>query len=216
MATADATQAPDTLADLLRAIGDVPPERILARPAPGTATEADVIALLDAADKRLCELVDGVLVEKTMGAQESLLASILIGILWDFVRPRKLGWVLPPDGAIRLFPRLVRIPDVSVLLRKRVPGGKFPKVPLLNIAPDLAVEVLSPSNTPGEMKRKLRDYFLAGVRVVWVIDPRKRVADIYTSPVRRRRITGQQPLHAKGILPGFALPLRELFDLAEE
>jgi Uma2 family endonuclease len=216
MATATGPETPETFADLYKRIGEVPLERILLRPAPGMATEEDVIALLDAADKRLCELVDGVLVEKTMGAEESLLTGILIELLWRFVRPRKLGWVMPPDGAVRLFPKLVRIPDVSFIRRERAPGGKFPKVSLLDLVPDLAVEVLSPSNTKAEMGRKLRDYFLAGIPVVWLINPRTRSAEVYRSPDKKKRVRINQALQGGDILPGFSLTLKELFNLAEE
>jgi Uma2 family endonuclease len=216
MVTVTGPETPETFADLYKQIGEVPLERILMRPAPGMATEEDVIALLDAADKRLCELVDGVLVEKTMGAEESLLTGILIELLWGFVRPRKLGWVMPPDGAVRLFPKLVRIPDVSFIRRERAPGGKFPKVSLLDLVPDLAVEVLSPSNTKAEMGRKLRDYFLAGIPVVWLINPRTRSAEVYTSPDKKKRVGINQALRGGAILPGFSLTLKELFNLAEE
>jgi Uma2 family endonuclease len=216
MATVTGPETPDTFADLYKQIGEVPLERIRMRPAPGMATEEDVVALLGAADKRLCELVDGVLVEKAMGAEESLLAGILVELLWRFVRPRKLGWVMPPDGAVRLFPKLVRIPDVSFIRRGRAPGGRFPKVPLLDLVPDLAVEVLSPGNTKAEMGRKLRDYFLAGIPVVWLINPRTRSAEVYTSPDKKKRVGIHQALRGGDILPGFSLALKELFNLAEE
>ncbi len=217
MATVTEGETPETLAELLEQIGKVPPERIRMRPAPGTATEEDVIALLESADKRLCELVDRVLVEKPMGLKESLLAGILVHTLLDFVRPRKLGYALPPDGAVRLFPGLVRIPDVSFLRRERLPGGKLPKKEkLLPIAPDLAVEVLSESNPKAEMGRKLRDYFLAEIGVVWLINPRTRVADVYTSPDKKKRVGTGQALEGGDVLPGFSLTLQELFDRADE
>ncbi len=151
-----------------------------------------------------------------MGAEESLLAGILVEILWRFVRPRKLGWIMPPDGAVRLFPQLVRIPDVSFIRRDRVPDGKFPKVPLLTVVPDLAIEVLSPGNTKSEMKRKLRDYFLAGIPLVWFINPPKRTAEVYTSPEKKKEVGVNEALDGGDVLPGFWLPLKELFDLAEE
>ncbi|HMB06053.1 MAG TPA: hypothetical protein VKP69_20265, partial [Isosphaeraceae bacterium] len=82
-----------TVADLLAQLGDIPPSRVLMRPAPGTATEQDVIALLNRHDrhKQLCELVDGSLVEKTMGYEESALAALLIGYLVNFLQQHDLG-----------------------------------------------------------------------------------------------------------------------------
>src|SRR5712692_4034785 len=106
------TVAIETLADLLEQLGGISPKRVRFRPAPGTATEKDVLAIHDRED-RLYELVDGVLVEKAMGFREAYLASVLITILWTFVRPRNLGLVTAPDGMMRLAPGLVRIPDVA-------------------------------------------------------------------------------------------------------
>jgi Uma2 family endonuclease len=216
MATVTDIDLPDNFAELLNRLGNVPLERIRTRPAPGNATEEDVIAALEGADKRLYELVDGVLVEKAMGIEESLLAGILVQLLWNYVAPRKLGYVFPEGGAVRLFPKLVRIPDISFIRRSRLPGGKMPRgKKLLHFAPDLAVEVLSESNRPGEMKRKLRDYFLAGISVVWFILPKTQTAEVYTAPDKKKRIGKDQALTAKSILPGFVLPLKELFEQAE-
>src|SRR5579863_9463363 len=92
-----------TLADLHEYFGPLPAGRIRTLPAPGTATEADVIYLAEHED-RLCELVDGVLVEKSMGYRESYLASEMVRLLGNFVQPRKLGIVTGSDGMMRLFP----------------------------------------------------------------------------------------------------------------
>lgn len=75
----------------------------------------------------------------------------------------------------------------------------------------LAVEVLSPGNTEGEMQRKLRDYFAVGVRLVWTIDPVTRTARAYTSPEQGSSYTEAGRLSGGEVLPGFELPLRELF-----
>src|SRR4051812_26702978 len=95
--------------DLLDRLGNVPPERIRMQPAPGTATEADVLSLLDGGD-RLFELVDGVLVEKAMGLYESVVAAVLIRLLGNFLDTYDLGIVSGPDGTMQLAPGLVRIP----------------------------------------------------------------------------------------------------------
>src|SRR5438132_14236710 len=86
------------LADLQEALGDIPLERIWLRPAPGTATETDVIAALEAPDKCLCELIDGVLVEKPMGTYEALLAGVIVHLFWDFLERKNLGVAIPADG----------------------------------------------------------------------------------------------------------------------
>src|SRR5260370_24996365 len=115
-----------TLADLLEGIGDVPLERIPARPAPGTATEKDVVAALEAADKRLYELGDGVLVEKTMGTKEGMWATLSAHFLWGFLDERDLGIVVGADSPVRLRLGLVRIPDVSFISCARLPADELP------------------------------------------------------------------------------------------
>ena len=76
---------------------------------------------------------------------------------------------------------------------------------------DLAVEVLSRGNTPKEMRRKLGEYFEAGVRLVWFVYPKTQTAEVYTSPTEMRRIGKSQSLDGGDVLPGFKLPLRKLF-----
>ncbi len=200
-----------TVADLLKRLGNIPPERVRLYPFPGTATEEDVIRVLDR-ENRPCELVDGTLVEKPMGMNESVIAGLILTYLNHFVRPRKLGIVTGADGTLKLFPGMVRIPDVAFISWDRLPGRKRPTVPIPLVAPDLAVEVLSESNTKPEIDRKLREYFRAGVSLVWVVDPKKRIAQVYTSARRSKRITEKQSLDGGSVLPGFVLPLRELFD----
>ena len=152
MTTATTTaDAIDNLAELVERLGDIPLERIRFHPPPGTATEADVLAALEAPRKRICELIDGVLVEKAMGYSESLLAVYLIVQLDAFVRPRNLGLVTAPDRTMRLWAGRVRIPDIAFTSWDRIPGRRRPVQPIPDLAPDLAVEVLSRSNTPAEM-----------------------------------------------------------------
>jgi Uma2 family endonuclease len=200
-----------TFADLLDELGQVPPERILLSPAPGTATEADVLRLADAADKTLCELIDGTLVEKTMGFRESFLAMVVGAFLGEFVRPRNLGLVAGPDGNVRLWAGRVRIPDVAFIAWDRLPGRRVPDQPIPDLVPDLAVEVLSVSNTVREMALKREDYFRAGARLVWEIDPRARTVAVYTAPENPTILRGADVLDCGTVLPGFTLPLPDLF-----
>ena len=109
-----------TLGDVLPQLAaSLPVERVLLNPLPGTATEADVAAIHDRED-RLCELVDGTLVEKTVGWKESSLAVKLVYFLMSFTEPRGLGLVLGPDGMVKLAPGLIRIPDVAFFSRERM------------------------------------------------------------------------------------------------
>jgi Uma2 family endonuclease len=76
----------------------------------------------------------------------------------------------------------------------------------------LAVEILSPSNTTREMRLKVREYFESGVRLVWIIDPVKRTAEVYSAPEVKRSLTESGTLDGGDVLPGFRLPLAKLFE----
>jgi Uma2 family endonuclease len=209
MAVATQVKA-ETLQDLLENLGNIPLFRVRMNPPPGLATEADMLNV-ERKYHRLCELVDGVLVEKGMGYRESLLAAALIEILRQFVRPRKLGLVSAPDGMVRLFPGLVRIPDVSFASWDRFPNREIPEQPIPFLAPDLVVEVLSESNTAAEMRRKRREYFDAGVRLVWEIDPVSRTVGVYAQDGTVEILDASQRLEGGDVLPGFSLELSTLF-----
>lgn len=200
----------ETCADLLHRLGDIPPERVRIVPPIGTATVQDVIDI-HAREKRLFELVDGILVEKGMGFRESALASFLVTVLLPFVQKRNLGLVTGADGMMRLFGGLVRIPDAAFVSWARIPSGRMPTEPVPHLVPDLAVEVLSPSNTVSEMERKRREYFQAGVRLVWIINADTRTVAVYTAPENPVVLNRADTLDGGDVLPGFALSLTEYF-----
>ena len=199
-----------TLQEVLDSLGNVPLVRIIADPPPGTATERDV-AEIEAHDHRLCELVDGTLVEKAVGLRESMIAAILIEFLGPYIRSKNLGILTGADGAMRLFPGMVRNPDVAFVSWARMPGGRVPTEPIPYLVPDLAVEVLSEGNTPAEMDRKRHDYFAAGVRLAWFVEPRDRTIAVYSSPTQFRVLTEFDTLDGADVLPGLFIPVRELF-----
>jgi Uma2 family endonuclease len=198
-----------TVADLQRRFGPIPFQRIRQDPAPGTATEKDVVWLNDH-ENRLYELVDGVLVEKTVGFEESWLAGRLVGIFNSFVEPRNLGIASGADGMFRIAQGLVRIPDVAFVSWDRIPGGEFPEKPIPDLVPDLVVEVISRSNTRKEIDDKLDEYFAKGVRLVWLVRPRSRVVDVYTTADRFTRLTASSTLDGGDVLPGFSVLVAEL------
>lgn len=199
-----------TLAEVWARLGDVPPNRILFDPPPGTAVEEDVVRLHDR-EKLLVELIDGILVEKPMGFLESTVAVVLSRMLGDYVEAHDLGVVAGEAGMMRLAAGLVRIPDVSVVLWGRLPGRRIPTEPIPDLAPDLAVEVLSTSNTAGEMRRKIEEYFAARCRCVWLVDPRARTLSVYSSPQEHVQLSGDDVATASGVLPDFQLGVAELF-----
>lgn len=215
MATAAiAVESVETVADLVKRLGAIPLERIRLRPALGTATEEDVVAALEAPRKRICELVDGVLVEKPVGTKESLLGLLIGHFLLAFLEENDFGLALGADGPVRLQLGLVRIPDVCFISWERLPGGELPEAPIAPVVPDLVIEVLSAGNTKAEMDRKLREYFQAGVRLAWLVQPRTQTAEVYTSPKKLRRVGKEQALDGGDVLPGFRLPLKQLFTRA--
>lgn len=202
---------PDTIDELLAALGGIDPRRVRLNPPPGRATVADVVRLHDR-HGRLFELVDGTLVEKVMGFPESNLALELGYYLRAYLAEHDIGRLVGADGMIQIFPNFVRMPDVAFISRDRLPGGRTPTEQMPQVVPDLAVEVLSPGNTRGEMQRKLKEYFLAGVRVVWFVHLPERAVTVYTAPDRSVRIEEKDTLDGGDVLPGFTLPLTKLFE----
>jgi Uma2 family endonuclease len=197
------------MADLLKRLGGIDLDRIRFHPSPGSATVQDVIAI-QRQEGRSCELVEGVLLEKPMGFNESELAGFLLGLLNAFVIPNNLGLVTGEAGTVELMPDLVRIPDVAFTSWDRMPGRKRPDSPVPRLVPNLAVEVLSRSNTPGEMEVKRQEYFTAGVQLVWEIDPVARTVAVYTAEQNTTLGEGDT-LDGGAVLPGFTLPVKDLF-----
>ena len=142
-----------SLADRIADLGDIPLSRVRCDPPPGQATIADLLRA-QAADGRLYELVDNTLVEKAMGWQESMLAGVLLHWLHNYLDEHDLGVATGADGLSRLFGDTVRGPDVAFVSWGRLPDG-IPSVPVPDLVPDFVIEVLSASNTRGEMSRSL-------------------------------------------------------------
>jgi Uma2 family endonuclease len=213
MTTAERIKSPavmtETMGDFLKRLGDISPDRIRMHPAPGTATVEDVVSIDDHED-RLFELVEGVLVEKGMGYYESLLAMRIAAFLSMWVTERDLGLITGEAGMVRLFGREVRIPDVAYASWERL-GGRIPEEAVPLLAPELVVEVLSKSNTKREMDRKRGEYFKAGVRLVWVVDGKKKTVAVYTGAEQVKVLNEHAVLDGGDILPGFTLSLREVF-----
>lgn len=201
---------PISVADLLNNLGNIPARRVRLTPTPGTATERDVVTVWEK-ERRLYELVDGTLVEKAVGMRVSFLAVEICSELRAFVRQHKIGFVLGADGMTRLMQKLVRIPDAAYYSWSHFPTRKVPDVSILGVPPDLAVEVLSKGNTKKEIERKLKEYFLGGSRLVWVVNPKQRTARSHTAPDRFVEIHEDGTLDGGEVLPGFRLSVRDLF-----
>jgi len=197
--------------EFLHSIGDVPMSRVVWDPWPGTATEEDLLILVER-DQRPCELIDGTLVEKPMGYFESLIAVRLISALCNFVLPRELGLISGPDGMMKLLSGRIRLPDVAYVSFASLPGGKVPSARVPNLAPDLAAEVQSDSDTKAEIDQKLKEYFESGTRLAWIIDPPTQTVAIFISAIGPSNVLNiNDSLDGGVVLPGFTMPLTQLF-----
>ena len=165
--------------ELVTRLGNIPLSRVRLDPPPGSATEADVVAA-EQQQNTLCELVDGVLVEKGMGYTESLLAGALIESSGASSSLESSAWSQRPTGRFGSFQ------DWSAFPTSRLPRGIASLIarcryrPSPAIVPDLIIEVLSASNTSAEMDRKRAEYFAAGVRLIWEVDPASRIVRVFT------------------------------------
>lgn len=163
-----------------------------------------------------CELVRGVVVrEPPAGFEHGRLAMRISLLLARFAEEHGLGEVLASETGFVLVeePPTVRAPDAAFVAEGRVP---FPAPPGFGrLAPDLAVEVVSPSNTIAQINSKVLDYLDAGSRLVWVADPATRSVMVYRSPKEIRLLTGEDELDGEDVLPGFHVGLKEIFRARE-
>jgi Uma2 family endonuclease len=211
MSTTEADEHVEKLDQLVERLGGIGLDRIVTNPAPGTATERDLLALMRRTG-RLYELVEGVLVEKTVGYREGSLGIWLARLIGPYLDKNDLGDLAGADATMRLMKGLVRLPDVSFTRWEKFPGGKLPEEPIPDLVPDLAVEILSKNNTAGEMKRKLKEYFLTGTSLVWIIDPKKRTVTVHTAPDVSTALTEADTLDGGAVLPGFSLAVKRIFE----
>ncbi len=201
----------ENLEELLAHLGGISARRVRLHPPPGKATEKDLLRILDRTGV-ICELVDGVLVEKVMGFREGALALRISYLLHRFLDEHDLGILAGADATARIMPGLIRIPDVAFIGWEKLPDRCYPDEPVPDLVPDLAIEVLSEGNTPGEMALKRRQYFLAGVSLVWQVDPERRSVWVYTSPDEGSVWTEADTLDGGQVLPGLALPVARIFE----
>ena len=210
----DAPPTDWTIADVHAWLPGFPADRIRVYPTPGTATEQDVLEA-ESRSNRICELIDGTLVEKTMASLESILALELSYFIRRYLEGNDLGILAGEAGLLKILPGQIRAPDVSFIRWERFAGRKLPEAAIYAVAPDLAVEIISEGNTEAEMNRKLRDYFQAGVQMVWYIEPKTRTARAYTTASQWTEIGSGGVLLGGEVLPGFELPLAQLLARVE-
>ena len=180
-------------------------------PAPRLYTAEE---LADLPDDVRAELVNGEMVMVPLAsAAHGSIATRMIGAFAAFVYPRTAGELFDSSTGfiLRRDPDVLRAPDVAFVSAERLPT--LPARGFLELAPDLAVEILSPSNTYVEMSRKIGDYLRAGARLVWVLDPETRTAAVHVggAPSLPRVLEPHEALDGGDVLPGFTLPLAQCF-----
>jgi Uma2 family endonuclease len=167
----------------------------------------------DHPSSRWSELIDGVVVEMSPpGPEHGGIAGTVVGLLWPFVRQRGLGRVLTDAGFItRRNPDLVRAPDVAFIRAAQIPPEGLPRR-FWDIAPDLAVEVVSPSDTRVEVLGKVREWIDAGVRMVWVVYPASKTIEVVRSLQDRITLGIGDTLEGGDVVPGFSCTVAEIFE----
>jgi Uma2 family endonuclease len=162
----------------------------------------------------LFEIINGEYREvPPMGRLASLIASVLNSMLWGFASQHKLG--LPTvETLFRLSPTgPSRRPDVAFVAFDRMPASvaTTEDPPQWEVVPNLAVEIVSPTNSVDDIESKLDDYFHAGVQLVWVVHPLRRRIYVYESLTAVRILLEKDELTGEPALPGFRLPVAALF-----
>ena len=161
-----------------------------------------------------CELVGGRIVPMTpANPTHGRIEVNVAAALRSFVRTQNLGVVMAGEVGVftRRSPDTVRAPDVLFLSHER-DSGRTRRNGFLEVAPDLVVEILSPTDRADAVRRKLGEYFAAGVRLAWVIDPDTRSVRIHRARGTPRVLTAGDVLTGEDVLPGFELPVEEVFE----
>ena len=163
------------------------------------------------------EVINGELKERTMSFESSAIAGLFIELLRGWARRTKAGFVAGPDGGLAIFswmPGDVRMPDVTYVSRERV--ARLPRRGWLTVAPELAIEVISPNDRIEDAEDKARDYIRAGVDLVWVVIPSTRSVHVWRTDGSRVVLQPGEVLSGEAVLPGFELPVAEIFAEFEE
>jgi Uma2 family endonuclease len=156
----------------------------------------------------------GVVKEPPAGGWHGEIGLELARVVANFVRENRLGRVFMAETGFVLSedPPTVRGPDLAFVATGRLPAGPSP-AGFPRLAPDLAVEIVSPSNTWADVAAKIRDYLEAGTRLVWIVDPRSRTVTAHTPGAPPLVLGADEDLSGGAVLPGFRIRIRDLFQL---
>jgi Uma2 family endonuclease len=174
---------------------------------PYTIEEFDQIVMQPENAERRLQYIGGDIVEVVSNNYSSQVAARILIRLGVYVESKDLGHVTGADGGYRVAGERY-IPDVAFISKTRQPEASH-EVYNPN-APDLAVEVLSPSDKPDDMRLKIANYLAAGT-LVWVVEPEAKTVEVYTPGQKARRIRVAETLDGGAVLPGFALVVKDIF-----
>lgn len=167
--------------------------------------------LLDLGDIGPCELIDGRLVPMPpTGGKHGTIEANIAFLLKKFVQSKALGWVLTGEVGIytRRNPDRIRAADVAFVSRnqtKKIPSG------FLEFAPELVIEIVSPSDRWQDIHQKIEEYFAIGIGSLWIVDPRSRSILVQRSPTEAIKYLEAQKLNCGGNLEGLEIPVSEIF-----
>jgi Uma2 family endonuclease len=173
-------------------------------------TEDEFMRLPD--DGLKYELVEGEAAVTPSGIWHDEIGAHMCYLLFPFTRGR--GALCSSQAGYRMVSGNIRSPDVSFTLKERLPGGKSPHG-FGHVAPDLVIEVISPSEERGEMQRKLEEYFASGAQQVWHMFPDTKRVWLYTSPSEYVVLEGDDEVDGGNLLPGFRCQVSQLFEIEE-
>jgi Uma2 family endonuclease len=162
---------------------------------------------------KVLELIRGQLVVREPPSTfHGAVAAHLTVEIGAFVRREKLGLVFAQDTGFKIErdPDTVRGPDLAFVSREQL--ERIPKTGYAELAPDLVVEVLSPSDRPGEVLAKIGDFLAAGTRLAWLLDPRRREARIFRADGSMSLVGEDGALDGEDVVPGFSCPLKAILD----
>jgi Uma2 family endonuclease len=174
-------------------------------------TDEAFMALPD--DGHHYEIVNGELIDMgNSGALHGYVCSTLMILLGGYIRIQNLGAMFDSSTAFKMKNGNKRSPDISFFAKERLQGMTELPSGFLEGAPDLAVEVLSPGNTVEEIDEKIAEYFENGTRLVWVISPTQHYILVYRSAQEPDRLLkSADSLDGEDVIPGFTLPVADLF-----
>lgn len=187
------------------------PARLVVRKPPGKKwTAEDLLAL--AGDENRYELVRGELMMMApAGPRHGKFAARLVLAIGNHVEAQDLGQVYTAEPGFQLEaePLTIRAPDVAFVQRSRIPEGE--PAGFWPLAPDLVVEIISPSETARDIHEKVNDYLQAGTRLIWLVYPDNKTVMEYRAPDQARVLTANDDLEGEDVLTGFRYPLQQLF-----